>query len=110
MEQESLAFTSRLKKWQAAVLLVYLPVHVFGLPLLVTEAYDRALCKLARREAAALSIPLREGVYAFFTGPCFETAAEIRAFRVLGADGSLTGYAGGTDKKRSLLELEQTAK
>lgn len=52
----------------------------------MTEAYDRALCKLARREAAALSIPLREGVYAFYTGPCFETAAEIRAFRVLGAD------------------------
>ena len=34
----------------------------------------------------------------------------IPCHRVLGADGSLTGYAGGTDKKRSLLELEQTAK
>ena len=30
----------------------------------------------------------------------------VPCHRVLGADGSLTGYAGGTDKKRYLLELE----
>ncbi len=52
----------------------------------MTEVYDRALGALAREVAAALAIPLREGVYAFFTGPCYETAAEIRAFRTLGAD------------------------
>ena len=34
----------------------------------------------------------------------------IPCHRVLGADGSLTGYAGGTDKKRRLLEIEQSVK
>ena len=33
----------------------------------------------------------------------------VPCHRVLGADGSLTGYAGGLDRKRALLELEQTA-
>ena len=52
----------------------------------MTEVYDRGLRRKAREKAEALSIPLREGVYALFPGPCFETAAEIRAFRTLGAD------------------------
>ena len=52
----------------------------------MTEVYDPALNGLARRVAASLSIPLRKGVYAFFTGPCYETAAEIRAYHILGAD------------------------
>lgn len=52
----------------------------------MTEVYDHTLNDLARRVAASLSIPLREGVYAFFTGPCYETAAEIRAYHILGAD------------------------
>ena len=52
----------------------------------MTDVYDPSLRDLARSAADSLSIPLREGVYAFFTGPCYETAAEIRAFRVLGAD------------------------
>ena len=52
----------------------------------MTRVYDSGLSDLARQAAASLSIPLQEGVYAFFPGPCYETAAEIRAFRVLGAD------------------------
>ena len=52
----------------------------------MSEAYDRKLCAFARETAASLEIPLREGVYAFYSGPSFETAAEIRAFKTLGAD------------------------
>ena len=52
----------------------------------MSEAYDKALGAYARETAASLEIPLREGVYAFYSGPSFETAAEIRAFKALGAD------------------------
>ena len=52
----------------------------------MTEAYDPSLRALTRELASELSIPLQEGVYAFFTGPCYETAAEIRAYHTLGAD------------------------
>jgi purine-nucleoside phosphorylase len=50
----------------------------------MTEAYDGDL----RRQlfAAATGQTLREGVYLAVTGPSFETPAEIRAFRALGAD------------------------
>ena len=52
----------------------------------MTEVYTRSLRSLALETARALEIPLKEGVYAYFSGPCFETAAEIRAFKALGAD------------------------
>lgn len=48
--------------------------------------YTPALRQLARDTAAELSIPLREGVYMYFPGPQYETPAEIRAARILGAD------------------------
>ena len=52
----------------------------------MTNAYDAGLA--ARMEAAAerLGIPLSSGVYMWFSGPSFETPAEIRMARVLGAD------------------------
>jgi xanthosine phosphorylase len=49
-------------------------------------AYDPALLAELRAAADELGIPLAEGVYLAVSGPNFETAAEIRAFAVLGAD------------------------
>ena len=48
--------------------------------------YTPSLQKLAREAAKKLLIPLKEGVYMYFPGPQYETPAEIRAARVLGAD------------------------
>ena len=52
----------------------------------MTQAYDAALQDGARQAAAAEGIALSEGVYIWFSGPSFETPAEIRAARILGAD------------------------
>jgi purine-nucleoside phosphorylase len=52
----------------------------------MSYAYTPALRKLAAETAARLGIELRRGVYMAVTGPSFETPAEIRAFRTLGAD------------------------
>jgi purine-nucleoside phosphorylase len=52
----------------------------------MTTAYSPRLRKLALAEAAAQNIPLPEGVYLAVLGPSYETPAEIRAFRTLGAD------------------------
>jgi len=51
----------------------------------MTEAYSKRLRALAREAAAAEDFPLEEGVYLAVSGPSFETPAEIRAFRALGA-------------------------
>ena len=50
------------------------------------DAYCPALREQARRVAARLDLALPEGVYAWMLGPQFETPAEIRMLRVLGAD------------------------
>ena len=52
----------------------------------MSTAYSYRLRKIARIEAAAQDIPLPEGVYLAVLGPSYETPAEIRAFRTLGAD------------------------
>jgi len=48
--------------------------------------YDPALRALAGEAAARQGIVLREGVYAWWSGPSYETPAEIRMIRLLGAD------------------------
>ena len=50
------------------------------------DAYDPELRAALHETAAALGIALAEGVYLATAGPSFETPAEIRAFRTLGAD------------------------
>ena len=52
----------------------------------MSEVYDRGLRARAQAVAARLGIELRSGVYLATLGPSFETPAEIRAFRLLGAD------------------------
>lgn len=52
----------------------------------MTDAYDPELRALAREAAAAVGLRLVEGVYACLPGPAYETPAEVRMLRVLGAD------------------------
>lgn len=52
----------------------------------MSQAYDARLCALARQVAAERGIVLREGVYVGLSGPSFETPAELRFLRLIGAD------------------------
>lgn len=52
----------------------------------MTEAYSAELRALAMRAAGDAGVPLSEGVYAALLGPTYETPAEIRMLRTLGAD------------------------
>lgn len=52
----------------------------------MTTAYDGELRALAKRVAAERNVPLQEGVYFGLAGPFFETPAEIRFLRTIGAD------------------------
>ena len=51
-----------------------------------SHLYTPRLQQLAREQAQALGIPLREGVYFYCYGPQYETPAEVRAARTLGGD------------------------
>jgi purine-nucleoside phosphorylase len=52
----------------------------------MTEAYDPALGAILEGTAARLGVPLRRGIYACMAGPSYETPAEVRMLRTLGAD------------------------
>lgn len=52
----------------------------------MSNAYDRHLRLITLEVARELDIPLRQGVYAGLAGPTFETPAEIRFLRLIGAD------------------------
>jgi purine-nucleoside phosphorylase len=52
----------------------------------MSRAYDPHLGALARDASVFVGVPLQEGVYAALLGPTYETPAEIRMLRTLGAD------------------------
>jgi purine-nucleoside phosphorylase len=52
----------------------------------MTDAYDEELRQALKRAALAGRVTLAEGVYMWFSGPSFETPAEVRMARLLGAD------------------------
>ncbi|HEU4723014.1 MAG TPA: purine-nucleoside phosphorylase [Gemmatimonadaceae bacterium] len=52
----------------------------------MSQPYDRGLAELIRREATALGFSMRAGVYGGLLGPTYETPAEVRMLRLLGAD------------------------
>ena len=52
----------------------------------VSDVYTQKLRKIIMEKAADNGIALRQGVYMMFSGPCYETPAEIRFARVIGAD------------------------
>jgi purine-nucleoside phosphorylase len=49
-------------------------------------AYDPVLGELAKKVATSTNIPMREGVYVGLAGPTYETPAEVRMLRTMGAD------------------------
>lgn len=52
----------------------------------MSSVYDKSLQEILRQTAEEYRIPMKEGVYMQLTGPSFESPAEIRMVRVLGAD------------------------
>jgi purine-nucleoside phosphorylase len=52
----------------------------------LTQVYDPGLTRLLQRAGKACGVKVRSGVYLAVSGPSYETPAEIRAFRLLGAD------------------------
>lgn len=52
----------------------------------MTEPYDRELRQLAHTAAAEAGFELREGTYTYVAGPSYETPAELRFLRTIGAD------------------------
>ncbi len=52
----------------------------------MSQAYDPELGRIALAVAQQHAIPLRQGIYAGLAGPSFETPAEIRFLRMIGAD------------------------
>lgn len=51
-----------------------------------SEVYDKSFNQRVKEEAEKLDIDLKEGIYFYFTGPAYETPAEVQLAKILGAD------------------------
>ena len=52
----------------------------------MTDAYDASMRRAAREAGERTGVTLREGVYVMLSGPAYETRAEMRMLRAIGAD------------------------
>ena len=52
----------------------------------MSNAYDKDLRKIVENIATSLKLDIKQGIYAMMTGPTYETPAEIRMVRAMGAD------------------------
>jgi purine-nucleoside phosphorylase len=52
----------------------------------VSQVYDRKLLEQVRKAARDANTPIQEGVYVYLSGPSFETPADLRFLRTIGAD------------------------
>jgi purine-nucleoside phosphorylase len=52
----------------------------------LVDAYDQRLARRFKRATLTAGVNIREGVYMWFSGPSFETPAEVKMARLLGAD------------------------
>ncbi|MCP4670097.1 MAG: purine-nucleoside phosphorylase [Desulfobacula sp.] len=52
----------------------------------MSDPYTKEIRQLAKKSAADLDIPVKEGVYYYMAGPSYETASEVRAINILGAN------------------------
>ncbi|MEO0497983.1 MAG: purine-nucleoside phosphorylase, partial [Pseudomonadota bacterium] len=52
----------------------------------LSNVYDKALRDIFDRAAHAADVPIAKGIYMWFSGPTFETPAEIRLSQILGAN------------------------
>lgn len=52
----------------------------------MSSSYNKDFIKIAKKTAEEIDIRVKEGVYAMMTGPSYETPAEVKMIRILGAD------------------------
>ncbi len=80
------ALTDHINMMGANPLIGYQPVEGEERFIDMTTAYPDEFRSIAREEADAMGLELKDGIYAAMSGPSYETPAEIRFLRLIGAD------------------------